>query len=248
MLGFTTLSQAPLSQAVTLAEATITLSGCIATFSQGTFSFDAEANFTLPAGAVSNFDAGAVQGKGGADTAVTGTTAQFGAGTLTAKGPADAKPTGVSVTFEQGTGFSFIGEANFTLSSATSLFTAGDVAFNADATTATTGTTATFTAGSPSATVSVRGRVEGVFALLRKNLPLPVATSFPYEDFADEYSRTRTVYLLSYDVNRAVFVTPENTTVLLNPIEENTTVHVNPQNTTVYLKAESQKTTVYVTR
>lgn len=246
MLGFTTLSQAPLSQAVTLSEATITLAGNLATFSLGTLAFDAQAVHLLPTGTVSTLDITAVTGKGGADGSVSGTIASFSTGTLTQLGVANITPTGISATFVQN--IDFDAKANLNLNSVDVSTAINSVDFDAQASITTGTTLATFTASSPTAEVVVRAVIEGVFALLQNKLPVPDAVRFPYEDFADDYDRGRTIYLLSYDENRVAFVTPENYTVTLNAADEYNTVHVTAQPTTVYIRAESEKNTVYVIR
>ena len=247
MLGFTTLSQTPLSQVTTLAEATITLSGSLGTFAQGTITITGVANHTLPAGAVGTLDAGTASFAAAANTTPTGVSATSTANDdFTLTGTANFTPPAVTATFAQA--IEFAAEASFTIGDTLADITAGTTAFNAKANITPTGNSSSSTVNAVTATVASRALISGAFAVAKNNLAKPLAVRFPYENFADQYDRTRTIYLLARDKNLVVHVSSIDYTVYVTAINDNNTVHVTAEDRTVHIGAVSQDNTVYIRR
>ena len=58
------------------------------------------------------------------------------------------------------------------------------------------------------------------------NLDDPVAVRFPYGDYADSYDRSRVLYIVGYDDNRTVHISPENNTVYIDKDTQSYTVYI----------------------
>ena len=246
MLGFVSLSETPLGQVVTLAEATIILGGAPGTFTLGTLGFEALANHTISTSATASMFLDAVEGQGAGNGSATGVTSAFTTGSITSTGLANITPTGAISTFSLD--IDFDAKANIDIDGAISSFDINSVDFDAQASITTSDVTASFSTPNISYALVARTRVEGVFGVFETNLPTPTAVRFPYQDFADQYDRGRTIYLLAYDDAKVAHVNPVSYTVVLRPEDENRTVHITPQNNTVYIRAESEKNTVYIRR
>lgn len=67
----------------------------------------------------------------------------------------------------------------------------------------------------------------GVSAIISASLADPIAVRFPYELYANQYDRGRTVYLVSYGSNNTVvYVTPESYTVYIEKLSGSNTIHI----------------------
>ena len=68
------------------------------------------------------------------------------------------------------------------------------------------------------------GSVNGTIA---QNLDDPIGVLFPFEDFAETFSRGRTVTIIAPTIgNRTVYVTAENRTVVIRPIDRDNVVYI----------------------
>jgi hypothetical protein len=66
---------------------------------------------------------------------------------------------------------------------------------------------------------------------------------FDYQQFADQYSRQRTLYIVTYEGNSKVPLTEEDQVVVY---EGNRTVHIAEEDQTVYIIEQQGSNTVYI--
>lgn len=314
MLGFTTLSQTPLSQVTTASLAQAFLSASTGQSAAGSLLFDAKAFFTLPdvsaaganailfdakastsiVGALSTTSINSIVSTGAANITQSPATATFTAGTLDYQGIAHITPTGAFVTCTAGdfsdvdaqanittvgtsssTAVSdFAGvdaQANITPSSATAFLTiyigdfadedaqarafippavgvasAKDVDFSAESNITTGSTSALFNVSTIDATGLANITFSSILANLHKNLEDPIAVKFPYQDYADDYNRANTLYIVSYQGSKVVHVAAQNREVYIDRHQGSNEVHVADQDRTVYIEKQQGSNTVYI--
>jgi len=64
-------------------------------------------------------------------------------------------------------------------------------------------------------------------ATMAQNLDDPTGVLFPFEDFAGNFSRYRTITIIAPTVgNRTVVVNAENRTVVVRPVRRNNVVYI----------------------
>ena len=64
-------------------------------------------------------------------------------------------------------------------------------------------------------------------ATIAQNLDDPIGVLFPFDDFAANYSRYRTVTIISPTIgNRTVIIPAENRTVVVRPVRRNNVVYI----------------------
>ena len=69
--------------------------------------------------------------------------------------------------------------------------------------------------------------IGSVNATIDKNLPDPTGVLFPFEDFAFNFSRYRTVTIIAPTIgNRTVIIPAENRTVVVRPVRRNNVVYI----------------------
>jgi len=298
MLGFTTLSETPLSQATTAALAQAFLSASTGQSAVGSLLFDAEASFTLPSvsavgansilfdaqastnivGLLSTISINDVVSKGAANITQPPATATFTAGTLDYQGIAHITPTGAFVTGTAGdfgdvdaqanittvgtssstavNDFADVtGGANVTPSSATAFLTiyignfadedaqatafippavgvssVKDVDFSAKSNITTGSTSALFSVSTTDPKLEGTGKAtatfSGTLANLYNNLADSTAVKFPYQDYADDYNRANTLYIVPYQGSKEVHVTEQDRTVYIEKQQGSNTVYI----------------------
>ena len=244
------------------AKASTTVVGLLSTISINDVVSNGVANITQPP-ATATFTAGTLDYQGIAHITPTGA---FVTGTAGDFGDVDAQANITTVGTSSSTAVSdfadVTGQANITPSSATAFLTiyigdfadedaqarafippavgvasARDVDFSAASNITTGSTSALFNVSTIDATGLANITFSSILANLQNNIADPTAVKFPYQDFADDYNRGRTLYLVSYDRNRTVHVPEENRTVyvLESLVGYNRTVHVTEENRTVYI-------------
>ena len=71
---------------------------------------------------------------------------------------------------------------------------------------------------------------------------------FPYQDYADQYDRKQTLYVLQHPTTNTAYVSYENKTqyITADKLSLGDTVHILPEDNTVYIKELPESTTVFI--
>ena len=254
------------------AQASITTSSVTSSFDTSEPSLVAKAN-TTPSGAtatVTNTAFADVDAQ--ASTNIVSVSFSVDVTEVDTDAQASASPTGVTSTFSEGT-LDFIALANITPTGAIGTFVAAPLNYDADASVRhLTGATATVTANSfadvdaqASASLSsaymslsiadfedvdAQATIE-VSTTRATGIVNPVTASgvrFDFEQYANSYDRSRTVYILGYGDSKTTYVKSENRTVYITQTDTNRTVHINPENYSVVIDRDPRDRTVYILR
>lgn len=260
------------------AEANITPSAVTSAFSINTLDFDAEANIT-PSAVTATTTLNNHTFTLTASKEVTATTASFTINSVDFDAEANVTPSATTASFTEGT-LGFVGLANITPSAATAVTTAGTAGFDAkgitpalsglssvtgisaldfdakaNITTSSVNLATTVVDITPFLQVGVSVELATLLARLNINLDPPANNLFDYDAVADDFSRTRTVYILpegGYGLSKTVHIPQQDNPVisLINPsLSLGKTAHINPENFTLVVdKHRGLPTTVLITR
>ena len=89
--------------------------------------------------------------------------------------------------------------------------------------------------------------IDSIFADISAQLPdRPTAIQFDYQAIADQYSRSRTLYIIGQDLNRKAHIPSENYTVYIDKENVDYSVYIAPENFTIYIDRDRQDYTVYI--
>jgi len=230
------------------AQATISPSAVVATFSADTLSYDAKANLTL--GSVTSdilaYDLADVDAQ--ANTTLSSTSAYLTIYiTDFADEDAQARAFMSPAVAVGSVDVDFDAKANTFSSSVNANLEVSEVDFNAKA---------NITTGDVTAIISINNfydvdaqataNITSLLAVLYENLEEPVSVQFPYSLYSEDYDRNRIVYLVSYDNNRTSHVVSQNNTVYITGTQESNIVHVVPENYTVYIQKLEGSNTVHI--
>jgi len=274
MLGFTALSETPLSQSATAVFANAFLPGTLAQFSTGALLYEAIAFHTLPS--VAAIGEVAIEFDAQATTSMAEAIAATTINAVVTDAQASTTPTAVTASFSINTFADVDAKALITFPDISATFTADTIAFDAKAAAAIAGVeltlnnyefadedaqasivlpvaTSSFTVSafsdvigksnigvssvssnfdissivpSAQAQIAITGvslalnnyefadedakasiTLDTITATLSVNLADPTAVVFPYQDYADEYSRQRTLFIGKQDTNNTVHIT-----------------------------------------
>ena len=89
---------------------------------------------------------------------------------------------------------------------------------------------------------------DSLSATIFRNLEAPTAIRFPYQDYADQYSVGRTVFLFAQDRAYTVYITEQNNTVYSDTLQGSNIVYITEQNNTVYSDTLQGSNIVYITK
>lgn len=256
MLGFSAFSAAPLSSPGISGSVATTLASQVINQVVNTLTLEAKANKTIAAVSSASsinslgFDAEA-------NVTPSATTASFTEGTLGFVGLANITPSAATAVNTAGTaGFDAkaITPALSGLSSVTGI-SALDFDAKANITTSSINLATTVVDITPFLQVGVATELATLLARLDINLDPPANNLFDYDAVADDFSRTRTVYILpegGYGLSKTVHIPQQDNPVisLINPsLSLGKTAHINPENFTLVVdKHRGLPTTVLITR
>lgn len=210
------LSTTSINDVVSKGAANITQPPVTATFAAGTLDYQGIAHIT-PTGA---FVTGTAGDFGDVDAQANITT--VGTSSSTAVNDFADVTGGANVTPSSATAFLtiYIGDfadedaqATAFIPPAVSVASVKDVDFSAKSNITTGSTSALFSISTVEGEGQATATFSSILANLYNSLADPTAVRFPYQDFADNYNRGRTLYLVGHDTNRTVHVTEENRTV-----------------------------------
>ena len=206
MLGFTSFSQAPLSQSHSRIFANAFLPGALAQFSTGDLLYEAIAFHTL--GSVAATVAVDIEFDAQATTSMADVTTTTAINAILADGKASVTPTAVTASFSINTFADVEAKAFVVFDTIPATITAATLGFDAKAVIPITGVSLTlnnyeFTDEDAQASVTL----DTISATLSVNLADPTSVVFPYQNYADEYSRQRTLFLGKQDTNNTVHIT-----------------------------------------
>jgi len=230
MLGFTTLSETPLSQATTSAEALGFLSTTLVSTNPGTLAYQAIANITPPAatasGLASSFDDVDAQ----ASTNVTSVLSNFDInGIAQVIGESSVTPSAVLANFTA-SGLDFNARANITTPNVIASASLNDPDKIDAASNVTLSPTSAFLTiyitDFSDEDAQATALLSPVVGETRVNTEVPTAETFDYAQFADTYNRSRVLYILGFDDNRTVHISPVNNTVYIDTDIQNYTVYI----------------------
>lgn len=260
------------------AEANVTPSAVISASSINTLDFVAEANIT-PSAITASFAEGTLGFVGLANKEVTATPASFTINNVDFDAEANVTPSATTATTTLNN-HTFTLTAAITPSAATAVNTAGTAGFDAKAitpalsglssvtgisaldfdakaniTTSSVNLATTVVDITPFLQVGVATELASLLARLSINLDPPANNLFDYDAVADDFSRTRTVYILpedGYGLSKTVHIPQQDNPVisLINPsLSLGKTTHINPENFTLVVdKHRGLPTTVLITR
>ena len=89
--------------------------------------------------------------------------------------------------------------------------------------------------------------IDSISADISTQLPdRPTGIHFDYQAIADQYSRSRTLYIIGQDLNRKAHIPSENYTVYIDKENVDYSVYIAPENFTIYIDRDRQDYTVYI--
>ena len=257
MLGFSPFSAGPLSEASQTDAANAFLTTILSTTGFSAVTFDAKANQTL-ASSSGNFATPSVDFVAKANITTGNVAAQaLVGGDFHSYGQANVTPTAVTSTSIAGT-LDFDAKAFLTLVSATANYEFNGVDFDAKANITPVSVTAAF-ADLDTVDIELFATAEVVLDSVQgnfiQNLGLPDAVKFDYEQFADKYSRYRTLVLLEEkqpELHFTIYIPQgETRTVFIEDANReglNNTVFIPKENFTVFIDArQDRSSTVLIT-
>ena len=121
-----------------------------------------------------------------------------------------------------------------------------DVDFSADSLITTGSTSALLNISTVNALGGAKATFSGTLANLYNNLLDITAVKFPYADYADQYNRANTLYIVSYEGSKKVHVVSEDRTVYTESKQDNNIVYITEENYTVYVGKQQGSNTVYI--
>ena len=101
-----------------------------------------------------------------------------------------------------------------------------EVDFSADSNITTDSTSALFNTSTIDATGLAHITFSSILANLYNNLEDPTAVKFPYGDYADDYNRGNTLYVVSYQGSNEVHVVEQDRTVYIQEQQGSNTVYI----------------------
>ena len=121
-----------------------------------------------------------------------------------------------------------------------------DVDFSADSLITTGSTSALLNVSTLDALGGAKATFSGTLANLYNNLLDTTVVKFPYADYADQYNRANTLYIVSYEGSKKVHVVSEDRTVYTESKQDNNIVYITEENYTVYIGKQQGSNTVYI--
>lgn len=206
MLGFTTLSQTPLSQSASAIFANAFMSGTSAQFNTSDLLYEAIAFRTLNS-VSANLNV-AIEFDAKANTTVADTIASTVINAILTDAQASTVPTSVTASFSINDFFDVDAKAVIAFSDVSAVSLVEPILFDAQAVAGVTGVALTlnnydFTDEDAQATILL----SDVTASFTVELADPIAVVFPYQDYADQYNRQRTLFIGNQDKSNTVHIT-----------------------------------------
>tara|TARA_R110002153_G_scaffold72484_2_gene189611 strand:+ start:308 stop:1054 length:747 start_codon:yes stop_codon:yes gene_type:complete len=246
MLGFTALSQTPLSQASTALLVNAFIPGATAQFSTGTLLYEAIAFRTLNS-VVANLNV-AIEFDAKANTTVADTIASTAINAILTDAQASTVPTSVTASFSINDFFDVDAKA-FVSFPDVSATTITEVVYpEAQGVAGIEGVALTlnnydFTDEDAQANILL-GTVSASFTVDMAN---PIAVKFPYQAYADQYNRNRTFFVSAYvNGSSTVHIAEEDYTVYIQKQQGSNTVYIAEEDYTVYIQKQQGSNTVYI--
>lgn len=228
MLGFVTLSEAPISQVTTATIANAFLPSTSAQFDTGNLLYEAIANHNL-----TNVSANinlAIEFDAKANMTLDSNVVSTAIDSIVASAKATIIPTPVTASFTANTFGDVDAKAKTSLSSVSSLTTLNNVGFSAKANSPITGVFLTlnnFEFLDEDAQASLT--LSSILTTMSVNLADPTAVVFPYQDYASQYNRNNTLFITKNNTSNTVYITKPNIS------------------NTVYITKQDTSNTVYIT-
>lgn len=229
MLGFVSLSETPISQVTTAVIANAFLPSTSAQFDTGTLLYEAIANHNLTNVAASidlaiGFDAKA-------NMTLDSNTVSTAINSIVTSAKANTTPTPVTASFTANTFAEVDAKARISISSVSSSTALDPLGFSAKANSPITGVFLelnNFNFSDEDAQANIT--LSSILTTLSANLADPTAVMFPYQDYASQYNKNRTLFINRQDTKNTVYITKQDT---------NNTVYISRQDTnnTVYIAA-----------
>jgi hypothetical protein len=228
MLGFVTLSETPLSQVTTATVANAFLPSTSAQFDTGVLLYEAIAFHNL-----TNVSASidlAIEFDAKANMTLDSNTVSTAINSVVTSAKASIIPTAATASFDVNTFADVDAKAETVIPSVSSVTTLAGVDFDAKANMPITGVFLTlnnFDFSDEDAQASLT--LSSILTTLSVNLSNPTAVVFPYQDYANQYNRNRTLFITNRDTDNTVYITKQNIS------------------NTVYITKQDRSNTVYIT-
>lgn len=247
MLGFSSLSESPLSQASTVVLAFAVISAVTSVGSIQAVTTDAQA-FTVSTSIAASFTADPLLFDADANLSLGNTSAVTSAANFfDVFGLANSTPSAVTA---------IIAASDFAGIDAKALTNFSSVVADIDQSVVDTDAKANITTSNVLSILEVSNfftssgkafitlpEAPGQFFV---NLSNPVAVIFPYQAFADDYFRGRTLFINAYDKATTVHVGEESRTTFVTKPTQNYIIHVVPENRTVVIEKQQGSNTVHI--
>jgi len=224
------MSNISINDIVSTGAANITQNPVTATFTTGTLDYQGIAHVT-PTGA---FVTGTAGDFGDVDAQANITTVGTSSSTAVndfadVLGQANITPSAVSafLTIYIGDFADEDAQARAFIPPAVGVASTKNVDFSAESN-ITTGSTSALFSISTGTRISAKATAtfSSTIANLYNNLADPTAVRFPYQDFADDYNRANTLYVVSYQGSNEVHVTEQDRTVYIDRQQGSNTVYI----------------------
>tara|TARA_R100001480_G_scaffold11418_2_gene20006 strand:- start:2770 stop:3540 length:771 start_codon:yes stop_codon:yes gene_type:complete len=256
MLGFGALSTAPFSNTTgSNVNSAVILSLGSLNSSIGNLTFSADAALATTLSASMSSSLGTLEIKVAASIEISNLLATSSASSLSFIAEASRAITGTSSASSVNS-LNFTADALKTITGISADLVASTLDFNAEADITTTSVNSTLTIVDISTFIEADAEVtlDTVSGIFQTNLPVPNDNLFNYDAHADDYNRTRTVYVLAeggYGLSKVAHINPENFTLILDAYKgtNNKVVHVHPENFTLVIdKHKDIPNTVLITQ
>lgn len=247
MLGFTALSETPISQAISSTLALAYLSGSGSILYAEDVLYNAIAYVTSPSTTASLtanqllFDARAL-------LSISGTTSATAINNVAYDAKANITSNAVTSTLDAGT-LDFNALAYITITSAIADILNGGIEFDAKANTSVSNVAATITAYDfQDVYGEAKSYITTLLATFDQSLDDPISVTFDYQQYADSYDRSRTVYLVADNKNQTVSLPIQPTTISYTTAHDNKYTITLPEreSSIIYLGAQNTNRTVNI--
>jgi hypothetical protein len=225
MLGFTTISGAPLSQASTSLKALAYLAPAEIGTTVAPLLYDAKAVITNPS-TISSFTANVLLFDAKALRSISGITLATAINDVLYDAKANITPSAVTSSFTAGT-LDYSALAYITMSPTVATIQALDVEYDAKASITPSAVTSSVATNNVDYNAKAYYYTTTLLATFEQTLDEPTAVTFNYQQYADSYERNRTLYIVS-DVKGHTVHIPErgSTTIYLGAQDTNRTVKI----------------------
>jgi hypothetical protein len=246
MLGFTALSETPISQATSFTLALAYLSSAGSILYAEDVLYNALAYVTSPS-ATSSFTANTLLFDAKALRSISGATSATAINNVAYDAKANITPNAATSSFTAGT-LDFNALAYITITSAIADILNGGIEYDAKASITTSAVTTAIATSALDYDAQANYYITTLLATFVLTLDEPTAVTFDYQQYADSYDRHRALYLLADNKNKTILLPIQPTPTSYTTVHDNKYTITLPEreSSIIYLGAQDTNRTVKI--